>query len=151
MTLRTKALIASGIFYYGPGVALVVFWGNLIGIALSVGWLAWGGRRLLRRIILPTLFPHTMCAHCKTWINLKKRRWGCGGHYNDPNAHPIWDFHCNDGHILKSITCTNPECRATLPIQWPIGVIGKKGIALDEFEELSTRRERRRDLDRVDL
>jgi hypothetical protein len=83
------------------------------GIAETVVWLLASGP-LLRRVILPLIFPVATCPGCRRTVPLVGR-WKCGDHYTDHRDRHILAFFCAHGHRLEGFDC--PRCRATIMVQ----------------------------------
>jgi hypothetical protein len=86
---------------------------SVVGLAIGTVWF-FGCRRLLRRCILPVLFPTTTCWGCRRIIPLTGR-WKCGDHYTDHREQHILRFFCTHGHRLEAFDC--PRCRSTITVQ----------------------------------
>ena len=141
MKLRTRILLVGGLLQYGIAAALVAgLWGSWTAVILATGWLACG-RSVLKRTVLPLLFPRTMCAHCKHAISLT-RRWCCKDHYKDHQERHILAFHCNQGHELGSFGCPTEGCGATIQIRW--GRMFRQGRPLESSMLSAPERGRRR-------
>ncbi len=117
MNLRNRIrLVAAVIRAVGVAVAAVValYAQQLaMGLILAVMWLIMS-RPLLRELILPALFPATLCAGCRRIVPLVAR-WKCGDHFTDHRERHILAFRCNQGHRLEGFDC--PRCKSTILVQ----------------------------------
>jgi hypothetical protein len=85
----------------------------LLGLMGAAAWAFLFGP-LVCGSLLPRLFPTTDCPGCGRVLSLTAR-WKCGSHYTDHQERHILDFHCPQGHALRSFDC--PRCRATILVQ----------------------------------
>ena len=117
MSLRTKISLTAIALHFGgafaAGVVGIECAGPPAGIALGTAWLLLA-RPILCHLVLPWLFPTTICAGCQSVLPLTGR-WKCGDHYTDDRERHILEFHCPHGHLLEGFDC--PRCRATILVQ----------------------------------
>jgi hypothetical protein len=117
MNLRDRIRLAAA-FIRGTGLALILtaaFLAKEIVLGL-VGVIIWlrASSPILRRFLLPAIFPTTVCAGCLRTVPLLAR-WKCGDHFTDHRERHILDFHCNQGHVLEGFNC--PRCGSTILVQ----------------------------------
>ena len=117
MNLRNRIRLAAALIR-GGGLAIIftLAWFSsqlALGTFAGIFWLI-VSRPLLREILLPAMFPTTVCAGCLRTLPLVAR-WKCGDHFIDHQERHILSFHCNQGHQLEGFDC--PRCRATILVQ----------------------------------
>jgi len=128
MKLQTRILTAGGCFRFSiPVFLLLLSQVHVLTLVVSIPLIAvWFRycRLVLHRVLLPPLFPYTRCPACRYLIPLRQI-WGCeGGHYNDHRVRHVLQFHCNEGHEIKSIQCPRDNCNKTT-IQMQKGIDSK--------------------------
>jgi len=96
------------------------------GAVLAAVWLVVASL-LLRSVILPALFPHTLCPGCRRVIPLVGR-WKCGDHFTAATEAHVLTFFCTHGHRLEAFDC--PRCRATITVQRGDPKVFKHGSAI---------------------
>jgi predicted Fe-S protein YdhL (DUF1289 family) len=117
VNLRNRIRLAAALVR-GGGLAIIFtlawFASQLaLGTLAGIFWLI-VSRPLLRDVLLPAMFPTTVCAGCLRTVPLVAR-WKCGDHFIDHQERHILSFHCNQGHQLEGFDC--PRCRATILVQ----------------------------------
>lgn len=128
MTLRTKILLTGGLLRYVLCVLiLAVTRFHWIGVIVAGFWLLCC-RPMLRKVILPALFPHTKCPKCFYRIPLRQF-WGCE-HYKDHRPRHVLAFHCSKGHEIEHFECPRNDCRSTIQVQKRIDSKLSKGVVL---------------------
>ena len=120
------------------GFAGLVWCGGLLnalglGFVFGTVWLLVSGG-ILRELILPILFPKTVCPGCRRTLPLVGR-WKCGDHYIDHRDRHILAFYCCHGHVLEGFDC--PRCKATILVQYGDPQRVRHGTAL-RLRALST-------------
>jgi hypothetical protein len=115
--LQTRILATGGCLRFGIPVLLLLLSQLhvlllVVIVPLIALWLRYC-RLALRHVLLPPLFPNTRCPACRYLIPLRQI-WGCqGGHYNDHRVRHVLQFHCNEGHEIRSFQCPKKNCNKT--------------------------------------
>ncbi len=119
MTLRTRILVARGLLFAAGAVVLLIlamrvhwFW-----VLLIVPWLV-QRPQILRRIVLPILFPAARCPnpYCRSRIPLAQR-WQIGEQYKHNRVAHVLAVHDDRGREIGKFECPGKSCRATIPVQ----------------------------------